>query len=436
MGTTVKYSVDSIPGYTFKWVILEGEGEIITSDVLSEVSIRWNSIQGGRVQVLINQDGGNCPAVFVESITPIASLDAQPVMIESSFDQPCVGQSVNYFVNIPDSEGQRTYSWYAFDVNRNPVPLGNTREISINLSDNAPKDIFVEVISSDGCRNWEGRRTITPVPFLPEGFLIRPNANPCLDTPVIYEVDSIQMEGIKYSWTFINGTDTTFTDTLNVPRREFDWEISDSSQVIVTVSNGICKQQSLPLKLLPEPSIQETDSLVGNFNPCLNQELKYEIVGAANKEGFIYIWKFRDGELPDTTFTPENNYTWTSNRSSEIEVRILSETCEGVFEKDVQPLDIIIPDAFTPNGDNLNDRFLAYAYSKVIEEITSIEIIIRNSKGDVVYFENNRQKAFETGWEGRGYQAGTYLCTVKVTFEDCAEPIIVNKPIQLILRKK
>jgi gliding motility-associated-like protein len=70
----------------------------------------------------------------------------------------------------------------------------------------------------------------------------------------------------------------------------------------------------------------------------------------------------------------------------------------------VTPIDLFIPNTFTPNGDGKNDTF------KIVgkESFDSIELLIFNRWGNEVY----RSKNYQDDWDGSGLNEGTYYYVI------------------------
>ncbi len=83
--------------------------------------------------------------------------------------------------------------------------------------------------------------------------------------------------------------------------------------------------------------------------------------------------------------------------------------------------DIYIPNAFTPNGDEVNDYFTAYGYNDAYE-IKNIKIYTRN--GNLVFENNNLALSDEeNGWDGKNFknnkvQDGVYLYFITIQMGD------------------
>jgi gliding motility-associated-like protein len=65
--------------------------------------------------------------------------------------------------------------------------------------------------------------------------------------------------------------------------------------------------------------------------------------------------------------------------------------------------DIIIPNAFTPNGDNMNESFMV-----VGSETTDFEIFIFNRWGEVVYSASDQYKSWDGSYKGKPVEEGFY----------------------------
>ncbi|MGB3467543.1 MAG: gliding motility-associated C-terminal domain-containing protein, partial [Cyclobacteriaceae bacterium] len=88
---------------------------------------------------------------------------------------------------------------------------------------------------------------------------------------------------------------------------------------------------------------------------------------------------------------------------------------------------IILPTAFTPNGDGLNDIFLP-----VIDEADSFEMKVFNRWGEILFYSNS---IFE-GWDGkykRGTaQSGTYIYQISLKK---GNGIVINQSGTFLLMK-
>jgi len=121
-----------------------------------------------------------------------------------------------------------------------------------------------------------------------------------------------------------------------------------------------------------------------------------------------------------------------------ISVKVNSEGgCEGEISSRLlvskDSIQIYIPNAFSPNDDGINDRFVVYA-SQGVDEIHSISIYSR--WGELVFLRENFPPNDDNyGWDGtvNGEKAmpGVYMVIVEVEDHD-GELKVFSKSINLI----
>src|SRR5690606_3208950 len=78
----------------------------------------------------------------------------------------------------------------------------------------------------------------------------------------------------------------------------------------------------------------------------------------------------------------------------------------------VTPTDeeIYIPNAFTPNGDGVNDIFKAYGNS-----IQSVELSIFNQWGEQIYHSSNGTLGWDGKHKGKLQPSGVYVYVMRIT---------------------
>lgn len=92
--------------------------------------------------------------------------------------------------------------------------------------------------------------------------------------------------------------------------------------------------------------------------------------------------------------------------------------------------EIFIPNAFTPNGDGLNDYFMAEG-----KNIDSFRMKIYNKWGEMIFESENIYQGWNGQYENRPCPQGTYIYTIQYTgFETVDKQSVVSKngTLQLI----
>lgn len=175
------------------------------------------------------------------------------------------------------------------------------------------------------------------------------------------------------------GCESFASDTVSV-----DWVFE--GMVLNPPSDTIFRGQSLGLFATPLPGISYHWSPEGSV-----VDPGAAITEARPQENITYIMLATDGY----------GCTWLDS----IEVVVLDVICREPY--------IFVPNAFTPNGDNLND--MLYVRSSVA---ASIEFMIFNRWGEKVFETNNQEVGWDGTFRGRQCDRGVYVYHLEVTCYD------------------
>lgn len=164
-------------------------------------------------------------------------------------------------------------------------------------------------------------------------------------------------------------------------------------EVSVTDGRGCSSVQSFEvenLEIIPEAAIES--AAFEQYNSYL---VNFEIQFLNKSFGQItsYFWDFGDGkesfeENPKHTYTAEGNYEITLTITDVF-------GCSAVVKKKISVFDyyLVVPNAFTPNGDGINDTF----FPRYIN-IESLQFWILNKWGETIYFSDDMNSQ---GWDGK-----------------------------------
>lgn len=214
--------------------------------------------------------------------------------------------------------------------------------------------------------------------------------------PVYASQDQVICEGdttLLTAWGDTTYRWSTLEDTLSILGTTADMKASPSQSTTYLV-RGLYNRAEVHIEVKTEPSADLGDS---HEEICIGEER----------------W------LDATSPTDETNYLWSTGEiSASIVVStegkyevVVSNQC-GVLslskEITVRDCEVIIPNAFTPNGDGINDEWV-------------IEGMYNNNKTSVVVINRWGQKVYEstgryTGWDGaangKRLPAGTYYYVI------------------------
>lgn len=199
--------------------------------------------------------------------------------------------------------------------------------------------------------------------------------------------------------------------------------------------------QSFPDGYTPEPIAyvidakgEETELAPGgaNHEPLTDVPVIVKLFANADEyEGFslVVVWTFtRDGETEpyltrhDTDVEIEISTTGTTDIRPKITYTSTSNS-EIFWEYEIDPFRVVlaessleVPNAFSPNGDGINDYFNVYAKSLV-----SFSAAIFNRWGQKLYSWNLDEQGWDGTYNGNPVKAGVYYVVVKAKGADGIE---------------
>lgn len=225
--------------------------------------------------------------------------------------------------------------------------------------------------------------------------------------------------GGSLTWYYIDsvGNINTLNDADFVPAVADS--VSDSTYTYcVLEQNGNCPSACTPVTL----SVINLDASF--TSPPDSGEIPYTVIFDNTSFGVdsndIFVWSFGDGDSsnqynPTHTFEDIGDYTITLTifDSARIcsDTYILSLHAKGSSS-------VLVPNIFSPNGDNLNDVF-----NLIYKNLISVEGEIYNRWGELIY----KWSSVEAGWDGRTLSGtlapdGVYYYLINATGTDEPEP--------------
>lgn len=183
-----------------------------------------------------------------------------------------------------------------------------------------------------------------------------------------------------------------YGDTLHVATAGQGWyqcRVQNDSICVLTDSFGVFWQYRPPIDFLGK----------GDTTVCFTDSI---LLKANAGFGAIYLWQ--DGSTqPTLKVTKPGNYHVTITNACG--VTTLSKKIDFTTCTD----SLLIPTAFTPNGDGKNDEFKPVYYYTIGNQYN---IIIFNRFGQLLFTSNNISKGWDGTYKGILQPAGTYIYQV------------------------
>ncbi len=342
--------------------------------------------------VITVMDAGNCQ--ITDSTTLITTPN--PVIDITAVNVACYGENSGSATATPlIGIAPYTYTWTT-----NPVQFGQTaNQLAIG-------SYAVTVVDFAGCIGLDTVFIIQPDSFNITTTVINPSCNNGSDGSI-----GVTVSGATPPYSYLWNTNPAQATSVIQG-------LGEGNYMVTITDNNNCVR-TLPQFLLTG-IIQINASFLTTpeqgFSPLA---VSFNFTGnGANS----FIWDFGDGNTSQLQ-NPSNIYT--SSDTYHILLTINSDApyfCTDTAMLDIfvdKPSDIIIPNVFTPNGDEINDYFFARSVN-----ITIFEMIIYNRWGTEIFRTNSLMDKWDGTVNGSPSAEGTYFYLLKAKGAD-------NKEFQL-----
>ena len=371
-----------------EWCIGSGDSTIL--EVLPCDSVQWfkNGIAipgANQKRYRVTQTGGYQAQVFsflgcsllTKSINVDISSIPLPAFTVDKPEQCFVNNKFVFTNNSTNAVGNMQYKWIFSDGF-----TASTRNISYSFRSPGIYKVTLIVNSNTQCAD-SSNMTVTVNPNVFAAFAV--NAA-CLNEPVLAVNNTIDpgTSTISYLWNFGNGN----TSTLRNPPVQVYKAVGDYVMSL-SVSTAKC-----PFPL----SIQKRFVRIERPVPGINNPVAYAVANLpqtlqARPVGVSALW------TPATNLDNAASYKPVFTGDVEKTYSIKLTTSAGCITVDTQVVKInkniviYVPNAFTPNSDNLNDVLKPFMIG--IKELVYFKIF--NRWGELVYETKN----IKDGWDGR-----------------------------------
>lgn len=287
--------------------------------------------------------------------------------------------------------------------------LNDPINTTITVQPDVPTTYIFSIIDNNGCENADSI-------LLNIRYPIAGQISPSID---ICQEDTIQLTasgGDTYQWLPTTGlSNPTTSTTLAFPSQTTTYQVivanscfSDTLSAIITV--------------MPLPQIDAGSNIALNIGETA-------VLNATSDGNYTYQWLPDNGGLSNPTALnpsaqPLASTTYTLQATSEA----------GCVASDTMHIDIsnifsvLIPNAFSPNGDNVNDVFRIIEF-KGIKEMKAFRIY--NRWGQLLFETKNAELGWDGIFKGVPQEMGVYVYYVEAqTFLD--EPFMQKGNITLV----
>lgn len=230
-----------------------------------------------------------------------------------------------------------------------------------------------------------------------------------LDT-LVYTGDPITDTNAVFNWTIDGGSVVENKGDTAI----IEWASSGAHNVTLTVTNTLCPLSSFSKTIVKsEASIFAGDDLTAEVNTAIQL-----LATGVDSEG-----------------NPISNFSWASNPATTLSCEdcgnpiavlqypttfiVTGTTAEGctasdtLFVQVTSDRDVFVPNAFSPNFDNKNDRLWVFG-----KGIKSGKISVFDRWGEMVYQSEDLSEGWDGNYRDKPVNSGVYIYVVDITFYD------------------
>ena len=340
----------------------------------------FNSLLAGFYQIFA-QDANGC---ITDSIFEVTEPDTSvQISLVGVTPQSCVGVD-DGTVEVLVQYGAEPYTLYL---------NGTTVGTDTFYSNLAPGDYVVEVIDSIGCRST-GKYNVpasTIDPIIIIDSLVTPLCRGDRDGYVRWTTTS-PYPAFTYSF---NGTSTgSSNEALNLGIGTYTIELTDDRGCTADTTFDLTEQNPMDLEVFTTPARCEGTGDDGGARAVVT----------GGQSPYTYLWSSTVGNTGDSV---------APLRYGDYFVIVFDDlNCSDTarFTVEYEPCcNVVLPNAFTPNGDGLNDVFRIIGFGQL--ELERFEIF--NRWGNRVFSTSIITDAWDGTYRGEYSELGTYYYYVK-----------------------
>jgi len=375
-GGVVNFTATGVAGGTYYWTGPGGYSSTLQNPTISPAGLSANGTYSANVTL------AGCTSAWA---TTIVTVNPVPVITIKTSANPsvCQGTDGSITLTITGMPGGVTYN-VAWTFNGAAATGSFTSNVTGDLTiTGLSQGSFngINITTPAGCTSGSAGLVVLTDPSAPPAPTIKSNTPLCIGETLQLEGDDATPGG-TYSWIFSGGG----TSTLQNPSIS-NTTLADAGIYVLNYNIANCISSTTANIMLYPPIV------LTNATP--NTAIPYGSSIQLNVNGALYyVWRPNDGSLNNPNInnpvaTPQDStvYTvigtsqWGCMDSLNITVTIINEP------------PAVVPSAFTPNGDGLNDIFRLgnLGHQKLVE------FSVYNRWGQLVFHNTTDPKK---GWDG------------------------------------
>ena len=310
--------------------------------------------------------------------TLVVTVNPLPVTSLPEEIRVCQGETVSLILSSPDT--LTSFTWYNED--NSLLSTDSLPEVSVDFT----QLVTVEVTDQNGCVNSDSIRLIA----VPPPLIDLPDAVLCEGTELTVDgtPSNIDDPGATFSWTQMGNDSIISTEpTLT---------IDEGGVYLLHYTSGTCEaERSFELTPVAPPTI-DTD----RFTFLCEEQNGEAIIDAG--PGFDYFWEFDESRERSLTVNSSGIYHFdVYNEAGCV-------SSDSIVVADICPPVVLVPTAFSPNDDGINEFFTINVF-----HLNQYALTIFNRWGEVIYRSSNPNTPWDGQFNGQAVPVGVYAWLIE-----------------------
>ncbi len=350
----------------------------------------------GTYLVTLSNESAVCAG---DSISQEITLPDLPTIVLPS-DTIMYGPTGPATVTADTSEGDDAVTWCLPDTTIMGNPLVYEPEQDTVLA-------IAKVVDENGCTNQDSTILIRMFALPPSIMTDAPDRVCAMDTFMLGLDFEGDVDDFAFVWSpegcILSGGDTPTPTATASETKDFTvlmTHIATGIDTLITVNVDVDNPQ---VSIFPDNGHPDQ---AGQPMVCLGSEIN--LAAEPSDPDCEYEWSTGENGT-DITVSPEENTTYTLKCTTSI-------GCESETSLDIEVVpptcgteDVFVPNAFSPNGDGVNDELLVR--SKFIKEM---EFFVTNRWGQEVWRTENQEEGWNGVFDGKELAPDVYAYCLKV----------------------
>lgn len=285
---------------------------------------------------------------------------------------------------------------------------------TIDLANSAPGDYTItNSVTVNGCTAPGPNTAQVSIIAIPSSAFTLDSAT-CIKAPLVISTTAPEIPGASYTWDFGQGKTEQKSDEYG-PSFEIYWNSYGKKAVSYSVNDRGC------ISVITRDSVEvinePTAVISTSVNPAIVSLEENVAIGFNPGKTFdgppedakMYEWSFGDGAATNDI---KPYYTYSAANTYVVKLKVSNAAnCYSEATTTVEVIDdysVLVPTAFSPNGDDANERF----YPSVVgASITSFDVY--NRWGERVYAATDNKEGWNGLYKNENVPDGVYVYIIK-----------------------